>query len=103
MRDPYLATKAERFKKNYRSVDYLRKVQALPCCVCRSTPSEAHHYPSRGAGGGWRDLTPLCPSHHREFHDSGQRTFQQTYGLYLSSVAKTVYLRLLEVEPGGRA
>lgn len=51
---------------------YLRRVRALPCCVCgRHPPSEAHHKVGGGMGTKNPDTAtmPLCTRHHREFHD----------------------------------
>lgn len=66
-------------------------VRARPClCAGRGCwgPMEAAHVVSRGAGGGARDLVPLCRGHHREQHSRGVRTFAEDYGLDLAEAAR---------------
>jgi len=78
------ATKEER--------EYMRKVAALGCAVCRrlgfpGTPAEVHH-PRIGVGMAQRashfDTIPLCPEHHRGatgVHSLGKKgLFEKTYG-----------------------
>lgn len=59
-------------KKNFRVVDLelLDAVRTLPCIACLTRPVEAHHVTTRGAGGGDTavNVMPLCPAHHREWH-----------------------------------
>ncbi len=60
----------------YRSRSYLQHVASLPCCVCGSSPCQAHHL-LRGSGHGiglkaGDDMTvPLCPMCHRNLHLAG--------------------------------
>ncbi len=60
-------------------------IRALGCLVCNDRPSDPHHYPTVGAGGTAKDLTPLCSYHHTQFHTQGPETFQRTYGLDLKA------------------
>lgn len=45
------------------------------CTICNATPVEMHHvvYRSQGGRGGYRNLMPLCKSHHNQAHQ--QRAF----------------------------
>lgn len=71
--------------------DYLDRVAALGCAVCRrlgygETPAEIHHQRT-GTGGARRashkDTCPLCPEHHRGptgIHGLGTKGFARVYG-----------------------
>lgn len=52
---------------------YVRFVRSLPCAVCGSRRTEAHHAGLRGLGQRAHDSTcvPLCRAHHAAFHDAG--------------------------------
>ncbi|WP_042298985.1 Ref family recombination enhancement nuclease [Paraburkholderia kururiensis] len=77
------ATKAER--------DYLGRVAALGCAVCRrlgygESPAIVHH---QRTGQGWGRAShyrtcPLCPAHHQGsgygVHDQGREEFAEMYG-----------------------
>lgn len=66
----------------------LAYVRSLPCCVCHKPgPSEAHHYPTKGAGGDDSRTVPLCRIHHDEFHSQGQATFQARHQIDLAAKA----------------
>jgi hypothetical protein len=43
----------------------------MPCVVCGSRPSEAHHRTGGGTGTKTSDrqTMPLCTAHHRQLHD----------------------------------
>jgi hypothetical protein len=86
----------------------------LPCCVCLFAPwdalpveltkaasrgelpriSEPHHIPSRRAGGLDKDCVPLCFSHHREFHNSGEQSFGERYNVDLRAIAARIHKAL---------
>lgn len=51
----------------------------LPCCVCGSRPTHAHHVVSRGAGGEDRHTVPLCWSCHGLVHRLGRETFERRH------------------------
>ncbi|MEM7048952.1 MAG: hypothetical protein AAF604_04795 [Acidobacteriota bacterium] len=65
-------------------------VREHDCCVpgCWWRPIHAHHYITRGAGGNWRHLVPLCSRHHDEFHDRGRETFARNHRVDLAEVAR---------------
>jgi hypothetical protein len=47
----------------------------MRCLACGAWPSDAHHHPSRAAGGKDRDCIPLCREHHMLVHAIGTREF----------------------------
>lgn len=60
----------------YRSRAYLQHVASLPCCVCGSSPCQAHHLIHAGSHGmGLRapdnEALPLCSFCHRALHADG--------------------------------
>ncbi len=62
--------------KRVRDKDYLRYVASLPCLVCGRRPTQAHHLRfaqpralGRKVSNEWS--VPLCLTHHRALHDSG--------------------------------
>lgn len=82
--------KRQRFARAYGSSDNVERIQAMPCVICGRSPSEAAHVRSRGAGGTWRDIVPLCRDHHREQHTVGLRTFEATHAVDLARIAATI-------------
>ena len=83
-------------RKYYGSQDRLLRIKATPCAVCGELPSENHHVRSKGAGGTWENVVPLCARHHRAFHDLGYYTFSNRYGIDLAEVAERL---AVEVKP----
>jgi len=82
---------------------YLAAVHTLPCACCGSMPVEAHHcrdlpdYDERGLydripGAAMkssdRDAIPLCPDHHRMFHED-RRAFHAQFGKDYSYIGPT--------------
>jgi len=57
--------------------------------ICKGAVEPAHN-PSRGAGGGRFDITPLCKAHHDEQHETGVGTFAARYGLDLRAEADRI-------------
>jgi len=56
---------------------YRSWVRTLPCCVCGAEPTEAHHEPPKGMGGGGSTdyhAVPLCSPCHRLRTDGGRGT-----------------------------
>lgn len=80
--------------------NYLQTVAQLGCIACRmngqpGTPAEVHHQRS-GTGAGRRashfDTMPLCPGHHRFYHDAIHRNatlFTRRYGSEQALVKQT--------------
>jgi hypothetical protein len=53
----------------------------MPCSSCGSSaPSQAHHEPSRAAGGTDTDTVPLCATCHHLRHWMGRATFWSKSG-----------------------
>ena len=52
-------------------------IKSLPCMICGQYGVDAHHVPSRGAGGKdmIEDMVPLCRAHHTEIHKVGILSF----------------------------
>jgi hypothetical protein len=82
------ARKHDRFRRAFGSKARVEMIRREPCAVCRSTPSENAHVRSRGAGGTWEDVIPLCPWHHREQHTVGLATFAARHQIALETVAR---------------
>lgn len=76
--------------RNYHSDEFIDWIHGLSCVVngCGSQEIEASHIRSRGAGGRWEDVVPMCRAHHREFHDMGVRTWSSKYALSLDLIAR---------------
>lgn len=67
--------------------DYMGRVAALGCILCRSfldiadSPAELHHIFDSSERNNWL-VIGLCPAHHRGprgFHGLGQRAFERVY------------------------
>lgn len=67
-------------KKNFHLNERVDYIKSLPCLVCGNTPSDNEHVRSRGAGGTYKDIVPLCRTHHNERHQLGRDTFGEKYG-----------------------
>lgn len=73
--------KRSRWHEQFGSIGRVMAINALSCAVpgCRGGPCENHHLVSRGAGGTWEDVIPLCGLHHLEWHRLGRATFTERY------------------------
>jgi RNase P subunit RPR2 len=80
------ARKRKRFAEAFGSRERVEAIRRTPCVVCGVVPSENAHVRSRGAGGTWQDVVPLCRDHHREQH-AGARTFEANHNLDLATLA----------------
>jgi hypothetical protein len=67
----------EAWVKAFGSPERVKFVAALPCLVCGVLPSENHHVRSRGAGGSYHDVVPLCRRCHDRFHTIGSLALLQ--------------------------
>lgn len=61
--------------------DYLRFIRRQGCLLHNQVAADAHHIPSRGAGGSDYRAVPLCRPHHREFHKRGLAWFTVEYNV----------------------
>ncbi|MBI5643316.1 MAG: DUF968 domain-containing protein [Deltaproteobacteria bacterium] len=91
--------------KTYRSDKFLRFVRTLPCCVCGSPETVAHHTERGMYGGGigikGSDLSgvPLCGYHHQALHTIGVNTFLEKYSVSIVEVNRNAlmeYVKFLE-------
>jgi hypothetical protein len=84
--------KAREFARCYGSEARVEAVRAMPCCVpgCVRRPSQNAHVRSKGAGGTWRDVVPLCAYHHAIQHRMGILTFEREYDTDLRAIAARV-------------
>lgn len=83
--------------------DYLKFVRLHPCLVkqCWRGPIHAHHVIFDGQGVLASKVpdyqaTPLCPRHHREYHDLGRDRFEDKYGIVFSVVIMTLMAEFIE-------
>jgi hypothetical protein len=83
--------------KPLRSPEYLKFLRSLPCSVpdCRRhfVRSEASHTGNRGLGqraSDW-DAIPLCPRHHRQYHDVGRRSFEKMHGMSIRETLERLH------------
>lgn len=65
------------------------EVRRMPCLVCGTTPSDAHHEPPRSLGGTSKDLVPLCRRHHNVRHQIGPTRFYERYGIDLAALRRS--------------
>lgn len=67
-------------RKPIRDAKHLKFVGGLPCLVCDSEPTDAHHIRKGSDGGvGLKPsdsfTVPLCRAHHQDIHSKGEQTF----------------------------
>ena len=87
--------RAELFAKHFHSTGYMTYIQTRGCVVgqdCRG-PIQAAHVQSRGAGGTYKSVVPMCSVHHAEQHVFGIQTFQRKYRLDLKALAAETWKR----------
>lgn len=116
------ARESARRRRELQDGEQAALVQRLPCCSCRRADfdlalarlapailtgaadllpiSEAHHEPTRAAGGTDRDTLPLCTECHRRRHDTGRRTFWGRAGVDPLVISDRI--RAIVAEHGGR-
>ncbi len=69
-----------------RSEAYLEYIRLQPCYICQDRPTEPHHNGKSGTGLKSSDFTaiPLCRKHHREWQDTGVKTFEKKHNCSIS-------------------
>jgi ERF superfamily len=97
--------------RRYRNRDHLRFVMQQPCLLCGRKPSDAHHIrfaqPSAlGRKASDEFAVPLCRSHHRAVHRSGdEKAWWKQAGIDPIKVARKLWKRTridegrIELEP----
>jgi len=82
-------------------------INCLPCEVTRRgfLERENAHMKSRGAGGTYKDIVPLCAIVHRDFDEMPESKFCERYGRTKQSVRDRapVYQQLWEDHRGSLA
>lgn len=80
--------------------DWLSRVAALPCCICKCAGVEVHHIRT-GVGMGKRaghyETIPLCFEHHMGnsgIHGLGRKAFERKYSITELELLKEVYNKL---------
>lgn len=81
--------RARNFAKHYLSEEYVWWIHSLPCLGCGGGRGDIHaaHVRSRGAGGTWRDIIPLCADCHHTQHTQGWGELESLYGLTKDAAA----------------
>ena len=83
--------------RRYRDKEHIRFVASRPCLVCGRKPVDPHHLAFaqvRALGRKVSDefAVPLCRSHHRELHRSGnERAWWQGVGIDPLKVARALW------------
>lgn len=87
------------FTKHFHSTGYLTYVHGLDCCVGRGCagPIQAAHVQSRGAGGTYESIVPMCSYHHNAQHSSGIESFQRQHALDLKAIAAETWTRFQKI------
>lgn len=88
------------------SFGYAAWICSHPCSVpdCKrgiGWTIPAHAGKTRGAGGTWRDLIPLCILHESEWHATGRFSFDRKYGIECKAIAAEMVRRWEEEHPEG--
>lgn len=84
--------KRDRIARAFGPIERVRWVQSLPCLVCGDSPCENAHSVGGGMGrrADYQTIVPLCPTHHREQHQMGTKSFQARYGVSLTDRAAQI-------------
>jgi hypothetical protein len=85
--------------RRLRDRDHIRHIMKQPCLVCGRRPSDPHHLrfaQSRALGRKVSDefTVPLCRTHHREVHRSGdERSWWRKAAIDPLAAARTLWLQ----------
>lgn len=80
----------KRWLEQYHSPAFVRWIWAHACVACGHYPSTCAHVTSRGAGGTWRDIVPLCVRCHGEQHVIGIESFERRHAIDLQAEARRI-------------
>lgn len=85
-----------------RDNKYLAFIRTLPCCVCGTTPCDAHHVDTGGMGTKASDYCsiPLCRLQHGECHTIGKESFQRKYRIDFKEVQNECLKKFIRKERG---
>ena len=89
----------ELFKRNFHSKERVEKINNMSCSVigCKNKNIANAHMKSRGAGGDYKSIIPLCHQHHQEEHQIGNGVFLRKYGINVKEKIKEVRELLGEI------
>lgn len=73
--------------KYFCSEERVQAIKESQCIICSSLPSDNAHVRSRGSGGTWKDIIPLCRIHHTELDTKGINTFEKKHQINLKELA----------------
>lgn len=101
LRKVNLERREREWERAYGSQDRVSWVRSLPCAVpgCTNQPSQnAHVNPEGDPSGMGRkgdacQVIPLCRAHHAEYHQDGQRTFNDRHRIDVDLIAVSVACR----------
>lgn len=82
-----VSIKLSNFERYYGSETRVDIIANIPCVICQYLPCENVHVISKGAGGDWTKIVPMCSKHHRELHQIGIITFQEKHAVDLLKLA----------------
>lgn len=85
----------DKFELYYGSKERVNVINNIPCIICQKLPCENCHVISKGAGGTWRDIVPMCHQHHLLQHQLGNITFSKRFNIDLTIKA----IRFSEILP----
>jgi len=79
------------FRRNFHSVERILFIQDQPCELTGirfSHLAAVHnaHAKTRGSGGTYKDIVPLCREAHRDFDEMRDDKFEEKYGRTKQSV-----------------
>lgn len=84
----------------YGSDEFMAWIHGQACVLCRyryaADEIHAHHVVSRGAGGTWQSVVPLCHGCHRFVHDHGPAKARLATGVDLEQAAREIQARWVE-------
>jgi hypothetical protein len=96
--------KSREWLRDFGSIERVLWINAQPCVVgarygCGKRQN--HHVVSRGAGGTYLDVVPLCEMHHGQLHQIGRASFERVYQIDLTKCAVEVAGLWERVRDGG--
>ena len=76
-----------------KNKEYIAFIKTFGCSVCGTSPVDAHHLDTIGMGGNRKkdcvedfSCVPLCRGHHQEWHQYGNRQFEEITSVNLWKV-----------------
>lgn len=71
---------------------YRTLLDQIGCIICGASPVQVCHTKSGGVGrkADYKDSVGMCPTHHREQHQRGTKSFEARYGVSLTDRAAQI-------------